>query len=227
MQLGQATKHQDKLPTTTLLCTTTATFQSQALPAFMPSQNQERSILTQSLPPTVTSARLLGAVPKPTALLARSTVMSLPIVQGMQAAGHVGQQLLTTTGYQPSHQLPATQQSVAQHPVVMPQQSSYVPHNWSVAPSPYTQSDVPQQTAYQSLPVLPAQYAYQQPQYPPQHQAIRSYQQRKLFLWWRRRRPTQNPEGEAACPRRTPKKKEGRKEGFFSLKKVLQLQAEF
>lgn len=46
IQLGPATKHQDKLPTTTLLCTTTATFQSQALPAFMSSQKQERSILT-------------------------------------------------------------------------------------------------------------------------------------------------------------------------------------
>ncbi|KAF3834099.1 hypothetical protein F7725_025303, partial [Dissostichus mawsoni] len=201
IQLGQATKHQDKLLTTTLLCTTTATFQSQALPAFMPSQKQERSILTQSLPPTVTSARLLGAVSKPTAILARSTVMSSPIVQGMQAAGHVGQQLPTTTRYQPyqpvpppvatmygsmqaatqipyqamtttsaanqyvpaapvqppyqpqyapalypAHQLPATQQPVAQHPVVMPQESSYGPHNWSVAPSPYTQSAVPQQT---------------------------------------------------------------------------------
>ncbi|KAI9521884.1 hypothetical protein NQZ68_004039 [Dissostichus eleginoides] len=202
IQLGQATKHQDKLPTTTLLCTTTATFQSQALPAFMPSQKQERSILTQSLSPTVASAWLLGAVSKPTALLARSTVMSSPIVQGMQAAGHVGQQLPTTKRYQPAHQpyqpvpppvatmygsmqaatqipyqstyapalypahkLPATQQPVAQHPVVMPQQSSYGPLNWSVAPSPYTQSAVPQQTAYQSLPVLLAQYAYQPAQY--------------------------------------------------------------
>ncbi|KAI9518479.1 hypothetical protein NQZ68_036930, partial [Dissostichus eleginoides] len=106
IQLGQATKHQDKLLTTTLLCTTTATFQSQALSAFMPSQKQERSILTQSLPPTVTSARLLGAVSKPTAILARSTVMSSPIVQGMQAAGHVGQQLPTTTRYQPYQPVP-------------------------------------------------------------------------------------------------------------------------
>ncbi|KAK5918911.1 hypothetical protein CgunFtcFv8_022852 [Champsocephalus gunnari] len=146
----------------------------------------------------------------------------------MQAAGHVGQQLLTTTRHQPAHQpyqpvpppvanmygsmqaatqipyqfmttsstanqyvpaapaqpphqpqyapalypahqLPATQQPVAQHPVVMPQQSSYGPHNWSVAPSPYTQSAVPQQTVYQSLPVLPAQYAYQPAQYQQGH----------------------------------------------------------
>ncbi|KAI9538231.1 hypothetical protein NQZ68_016240 [Dissostichus eleginoides] len=194
IQQGPATKHQDKLPTTTLLCTTTATFQSQALPAFMPSQKQERSILTQSIPPTVTSARLFGAVSEPTALLATSTVMSAPIVQGMRATGHVGQQLPTTTRYQPAHHpyqpvpppvattsgsmqaaiqipyqsmttasaanqfvpaapvqppyqpqyapalypahhLPAAQQPVAQHPVVMPQQSSYGPPNCLLSPS--------------------------------------------------------------------------------------------
>ncbi|KAF3850480.1 hypothetical protein F7725_012252 [Dissostichus mawsoni] len=188
IQLGQATKHQDKLPTTTLLCTTTATFQSQALPAFMPSQKQERS--SRSRWPTTADNYKVPAIPACASscgnhvwqhaggntnpisgydddICSKSIVPAAPVQPPYQPQ------------YAPAlyeaHQLPATQQPVAQHPVVMPQQSSYGPHNWSVAPSPYTQSAVPQQTAYQSLPVLPAQYAYQ-PAYQPPHYQPPQYQ---------------------------------------------------
>ncbi|KAI9527897.1 hypothetical protein NQZ68_025938 [Dissostichus eleginoides] len=122
----------------------------------MPSQKQERSILTQSLPPTVTSARLLGAVSKPTALLATSTVMSAPIAQGMQAAGHVGQQLPTTTRYQPAHQ--------PYQPVPSPVATMYGSMQ-AATQIPY-QSMTTTSAANQYVPAAPVQPPYQ-PQYAP------------------------------------------------------------
>lgn len=74
LQLGQPTQPQHKLPLTSMLCTTNAALQSQAITACSLGQRQGSYILTQSLAATLTFTLLFRAVSKPPVHAATSMV---------------------------------------------------------------------------------------------------------------------------------------------------------
>ncbi|XP_034536205.1 uncharacterized protein LOC117810467 [Notolabrus celidotus] len=118
-QPGPPTQPRDNLPLTSLLRTTTTAFQSQATLASIPSSRQESYMLTQSLPATLTSAKLSG-VSRPLPLTA--TGMSLPqaSLQATQVVSHAGTQMPAAPVYQlvysPYQPPPAASSSVYQPP---------------------------------------------------------------------------------------------------------------